>query len=71
MCSEAKTNRYKFSKPRSQYDRVVVGRALATHLGSFSANSESSTASVCSPLRIGVNSQELCAASHDFGSTSL
>ena len=42
-----------------------------THPGSFSANSESSTASGCSPLRMGVDSQELCAVSHAFGSTSL
>ena len=41
-----------------------------THPGSFSANSESSTASGCSPLRMG-DSQELCAVSHAFGSTSL
>ena len=41
------------------------------HPGSFSANSESLTASGWSPLRMGVDSQELCAASHAFGSTSL
>ena len=37
------------------------------HLGSFSATWESSTASGCSPLRMGVDSQERCAASHAFG----
>ena len=40
------------------------------HPGSFSATSKSSTASGCSPLRVGKNSQERCAASHAFGSTS-
>ena len=53
----------KFRRPGSQYDRAVVGWALAEHPGSFSATSESSTASGCSPLRIGVDSQERCMAS--------
>ena len=66
VCTEAK-----FSKPESQYDRAIVGWALATYPGSFSATSESSTASGYSPLRIGVDSQERCAASHAFGSTLL
>ena len=60
-----------FSKPGSQYDRAVVGWTLATHLGSFSATSESSTAAGFSPLRMGVDSQERCVASHAFGLTSL
>ena len=34
-----------------------------THLGSFSATSESSG---CSPLRMGTDFQERCAASHAF-----
>ena len=38
---------------------------------SASATSESFTASGCSPLRMGVDSQERCSASHAFGSTSL
>ena len=42
----------KLSKSRSQYDRAVVGCVLATHAGSFSATSDSSTASVCYPLRM-------------------
>ena len=67
MCAEAKTNRLKFSKPGSEYDRW----ALAMHLGSFSATSESSTASSCSPLRMGVDSQEHCEASHAFVWISL
>ena len=70
MC-RSQNKPHKFSKPGSQYDRAVVGRALATHPGSFSATSESSTASGCSPLRTGVDSQERCAASRAFGSTSL
>ena len=53
----------KISKPGSQYDRAVIGLALATHPGSISATSESST-SGCSPLRMSVDSQERCAASH-------
>ena len=61
----------KCSKPGSQYDRAVVGCALVTHPGSFSATSESSTASGCSPLSMGVDSKARCAASHAFGSTSL
>ena len=61
----------KFRKPGSQYDGAVVGRAVGRHTGSFSAKLESSTASGCSPLRTGVDSQERCAASHAFGSTSL
>ena len=36
------------------------------HPGSLSATSESLTASGCSPLRMGVDSQERCAASHAF-----
>ena len=60
-----------FSKPRSQYDRAVVRWALATNPGSFSATSESSTTSGCSPLSMDVDSQEHYAASHAFGSTSL
>ena len=61
----------KFSKPGSQYNRAVVGWALGRHTRSFSATLESSTAPGCSPLRMGVDSQERCAASHAFGSTSL
>ena len=34
------------------------------HPGSFNATWESSTASGCYPLRMGVDSQERCAASH-------
>ena len=33
-----------------------MGCALATHLGSFSATSESSIVSGCSPLRMGADS---------------
>ena len=61
----------KLSKPGSQYDRAVDGLALATHPGSFSATLESLTASGCSPLGMGVDPQERCAASHAFGLTSL
>ena len=35
-----------------------------THRGSFSATSESSTVSGCSPLKMGMDIQERCAASH-------
>ena len=41
------------------------------HTGSFSATSESSTASGCSPLRMGSDSQEWCATLHAFNLTSL
>ena len=65
----------KFSKPGSQYDRAVVGWALAMHLAthpwSFGATSEYSTVSGSSQLRMDVDSQERCAASRAFGSTSL
>ena len=70
MCKSQNKPR-KFSMCGSQYDRAVVGRALAMHPGSFSATCESSTASGCSPLRMGSDSQERFAASHTFGSTSL
>ena len=70
MCRSQNKPR-KFSKPEFQYDRAIVGWALATHPGLFSATSESWTASGCSPLRMGMDSQESCAASHAFGSTSL
>ena len=40
-------------------------------LGSFSATTESLTASGCFPLTMGVDAKERCAASHAFGSTSL
>ena len=70
MCKSQNKQR-KFSLCGSQYDRAVIGRALAMHLGSFSATCESSPASGCSPLRMGVDSQERFAASHAFGSTSL
>ena len=56
MCRSRNKPR-EFSKPGSQYDRAVVGRALATHPGSFSAASGPSTPSGCSPLRMGVDSQ--------------
>ena len=45
-----------------------------THVGSFSATSESSTASGCSPLRMGMGSRERCVKivlSHAFGSRQL
>ena len=38
-----------------------MGCALATHLGSFSATSESSIVSGCSPLRMGADSHGRCA----------
>ena len=41
------------------------------HPGSFSVTLESSTASGYSPLRMGMDSLECCAASLAFGSTSL
>ena len=41
------------------------------HPGLFNAISESLTASGLSPLRMGMDSQERCAMSHAFGSTSL
>ena len=41
------------------------------HLGSFSATSESSTTSGCSPLRMGLDSKEWCATLRAFNSTSL
>ena len=60
-----------FSRPGSHYDRAVVGWALATHPGLFSVFLEFLTALGCSQFRMGVDSQERCAASHAFGSTSL
>ena len=67
----SQNKQHKLSKPGSQFDRAVVGLALATHPGSFSTTSESSTALGCSALRMGVDLQERCAASHAFGSTWL
>ena len=40
------------------------------HPGSFNATSESSTASVCSPFRMGLDSQEYCATLRAFNLTS-
>ena len=57
MCRSLNKSR-KFSKPRSQYDRAVVGSAVVMHPGSFSAKPESSTASGCSPLSMCVDSKE-------------
>ena len=70
-CVQKPNKPRKVSKPGSQCDRAVVGWALTTHPGSFSATSESSTASGCSLLRKGIDSQEHCATSHAIGSTSL
>ena len=70
MC-KSQNKPHKFSMSRSQNDRAVVGRALAMHPGSFSSTWESSTASGCSPLRMGVDYQERFVASHALGSTSL
>ena len=69
MCAEAKPP--KFSKPGSQYDRAIVRMSSGDISGIVQCNLESSTASCCSPLIMGVDSQESCAASHAFGSTSL
>ena len=48
-----------------------MGCTLEMHPGSFSATTESLTASGCSPVRMGVDSLERCAASDAFGSTLL
>ena len=53
MCTEAKTNRASLVSPDLNTIEVLV-----THPGSFCATSESSTASGCSPLSMGVDSQE-------------
>ena len=60
-----------FSKPASQSDRAAVACALAIHLGSFSATSESSIVSGCSPLRMGADLHERCATSRAYDLTSL
>ena len=48
-----------------------MGCALATHPGSFSATSESSIVSGCSPLKMGADSLEGCAILRAYDLTSL
>ena len=69
MCLEAETNGDSLVSPES--DSAAVGWALTMHPGLFSAILESSTASGCSTLRMGLDSQECCATLHAFNLTSL
>ena len=66
MCAEAKTNCVSLVS----LDLNAIEQLLG-ELGLLSATMESTTASGCSPLRMGADYQEGCAASHAFGSTSL
>ena len=70
-CVQSQNKPCKLRKAGSQFDRAVVGWVLAKHRWSFSTTSESSTASGCSPLRMGVDFQDRCAALHAFSLTSL
>ena len=68
MCAKAKANPVSIVST----DLITIEQLLSElWLRSFSATSESSTASGCSPLRMGLDSQERRAASHAFGSTSF
>ena len=65
MCADAKTNRVSLLSPDINMIEQLLDelwRRIQDH-----ATSESSTASGCSPLRMGVDSQERCAALHAFG----
>ena len=63
MCADAKTNRVSLLSP----DINAIEQLLDELWRRIQDRSESSTASGCSPLRMGVDSQERCAALHAFG----
>ena len=72
MGAETKTNRFSLVSP----DLNTIKQFLdepgdASGIVQCNLGILSSTASDCSPLRMGVDSQECCGASHAFGSTLL
>ena len=69
MCVEAKTNHVSLVSDLNTIEQLLD--ELWEAYGIVQCNLGIWTASGCSPLRMGVDSQELCAASHAFGSTSL
>ena len=71
MCAEAKTNLLSLESPDLNTIKQFLDELWRRIRDRFSATAESSTASGCSQLRMGVDSQGRCAASHAFGSTSL
>ena len=63
MCADAKTNRVSLLSP----DINAIEQLLDELWRRIQDRSESSTASGCCPLRMGVDSQERCVALHAFG----
>ena len=71
MCAEAKQTALVCLVSQDLNPIEQLWDALATHPGSFSATSESSIVSGCSPLRMGADSHDRCATLRAYDSTSL
>ena len=70
MFAEAKTNRVSLVSPDLNTIEQLLDE-LWRRIRDLLVQPQNLRVSGCSPLSMGVDSQEHCAASYDFGSTSL